>query len=405
MTMDALYGVRMVGPLAPHARGFAEELARLGFTTFSARGQLGMAVRLSCWLADEGLDLAALTDAAVDSFLAARRAAGYTAFLTPKALRPLLGYMRGLGVVPDATPAARPSGVEELLDGLRRYLLVERGVQDKVAGGYVASVRPFVERVGADRLVLRRLSAGEVSAFLVGESRRLTPKSTQRTATALRSLLRLWYLEGVISSPLAEAVPKIANRRPGLPRALPPVQVAALLASCDLGTSAGLRDRAMLTLLSRLGLRAGEVAGLRLDDIDWRVGLLTVRGKGSRVDQLPLPVEAGEHIVAYLREGRPATALGRSVFIRVKAPHRSLTGGGVTQAVAAAARRAGLDTIYAHRLRHSAATSMLAAGAPLVEVGQVLRHRRALTTAVYAKVDLTALRALARPWPMASASW
>jgi integrase/recombinase XerD len=148
MTMDALYGVRMVGPLAPHARGFAEELARLGFTTFSARGQLGMAVRLSCWLADEGLDLAALTDAAVDSFLAARRAAGYTAFLTPKALRPLLGYMRGLGVVPDATPAARPSGVEELLDGLRRYLLVERGVQDKVAGGYVASVRPFVERVG-----------------------------------------------------------------------------------------------------------------------------------------------------------------------------------------------------------------------------------------------------------------
>jgi integrase/recombinase XerD len=220
--------------------------------------------------------------------------------------------------------------------------------------------------------VLRRLSAGEVSAFLVGESRRLTPKSTQRTATALRSLLRLWYLEGVISSPLAEAVPKIANRRPGLPRALPPVQVAALLASCDLGTSAGLRDRAMLTLLSRLGLRAGEVAGLRLDDIDWRVGLLTVRGKGSRVDQLPLPVEAGEHIVAYLREGRPATALGRSVFIRVKAPHRSLTGGGVTQAVAAAARRAGLDTIYAHRLRHSAATSMLAAGAPLVEVGQVI---------------------------------
>ena len=405
MTMDALYGVRMVGPLMPHAQGLAEELARLGFTTFSARGQLGMAVCLSRWLAAAGLDLAALTDAVVDSFLAARRAAGYTAFLTPKALRPLLGYLRGLGVVPDAAPAAPPDGAEELLGRFRRYLLVERGVQDKVAGGYVASVRPFVARVGADRLVLGQLSAGEVSGFLVAESRRLTPKTTQRTATALRSLLRLWYLEGVTSSPLAEAVPKIANRRPGLPKALPPVQVAALLASCDLATSAGLRDLAMLTLLSRLGLRAGEVAGLRLDDIDWRAGLLTVRGKGNRLDQLPLPVEAGEHVVAYLRGGRPVTALDRSVFIRVKAPHRGLTAGGVTQAVAAAALRAGLGTIYAHRLRHSAATSMLAAGAPLAEIGQVLRHRRALTTAVYAKVDLTAMRGLARPWPTAGASW
>lgn len=134
-------------------------------------------------------------------------------------------------------------------------------------------------------------------------------------------------------------------------------------------------------------------------------GLLTVRGKGNRLDQLPLPAEAGEHIVAYLRQGRPTTALDRSVFIRVKAPHRGLTSGGVTQAVAAASRRAGLGTIYAHRLRHSAATSMLAAGAPLAEIGQVLRHRRALTTAVYAKVDLTGLRALARPWPTAGASW
>ncbi|MCA1696204.1 MAG: site-specific integrase [Actinobacteria bacterium] len=200
---------------------------------------------LSRWLTETGLDLAALTDAVVDSFLAARRAAGYTAYLTPKALIPLLGYLRGMGVAPDAVPAAPPSGVEELLGRFRRYLLVERGVRDKVASCYVASVRPFVEQVGADRLGLRKLSAGEVSAFLVAESRRLTPKTTQRTATALRSLLRLWYLEGVISSPLAQAVPKVANRCPALPRALPPVQVTALLTSCDLATSAGLRDRAM----------------------------------------------------------------------------------------------------------------------------------------------------------------
>jgi site-specific recombinase XerD len=293
--------------------------------------------------------------------------------------------------------------VEELLDRFRRYLLAERGVTDGVANCYVASVRLFVEGVGADVQMLKQLDASEVSAFLVAESRRLKPKTLQRTASALRSLLRMWYLDGIVSAPLADAVPKIANRQPRLPRALLPAQVDALLASCDTVTARGLRDLAMLTLLSRLGLRAGEVAGLKLEDIDWRAGLLTIRGKGSRLDQLPLPTEAGERMVAYLRQGRPATALDRSLFVRVKAPHRGLTSTGVTQAVAAAAKRAGLGTIYAHRLRHSAATSMLAAGAPLVEIGQVLRHRQAITTATYAKVDLFALRALARPWPTAGA--
>jgi site-specific recombinase XerD len=404
MTMDALYGVRMVGPLTPYAAGFAEELARLGFTTFSARGQLGVAVRLSRWLVEAGLDAEALTTAAADSFLAARRAAGYTAYLTPKALVPLLSYLRGLGVIPDATAPGPLSGVEQLLERFRCYLLVERGVTAAAARGYVDSVRAFAEQVGADLPVLNRLDAGAVSAFLVAESRRLRPKTTQRTATALRSLLRWWYLDAVIASQLADAVPKVANRQPAIPRALPPVQVDALLTSCDTATTAGLRDLAMLTLLSRLGLRAGEVAGLRLDDIDWRAGVLAIRGKGNRLDQLPMPIEVGERVVAYLRDGRPATALDRSVFVRVKAPHRGLTSIGVTQAVAAAAKRAGLGTIYAHRLRHSAATSMLAAGAPLVEIGQVLRHRRASTTSIYAKVDLTALRALARPWPTAGVS-
>ena len=174
----------------------------------------------------------------------------------------------------------------------------------------------------------------------------------------------------------------------------------ALLASCDRGTAAGRRDLAMLTLMARMGLRAGEVAGLRLDDINWRLGEITVAGKGNRRDQLPLPADAGEAVAAYLRHGRPSTALDRSVFIRIKAPHRGLTSGGVTQAVAAAARRAGLGTIYAHRLRHSAATAILAEGGSLAEIGQVLRHRRPLTTAAYTKVRTSRRCArLARPWP------
>ena len=208
-------------------------------------------------------------------------------------------------------------------------------------------------------------------------------------------------MNGLIPVSLAEAVPSVASwRLAGLPRFLEPGQVDALLASCDTGTVNGRRDLAILTVLARLGVRSGEAAGLALEDIDWRAGEVGIRGKGGRIDKLPLPADAGETIAAYLRDGRPPAALDRSVFIRVKAPHRGLTSTGITQVVAAASKRAGLGTIYAHRLRHSAATGMLRAGASLAEVGQVLRHRRPDTTAIYAKVDTEALRALARPWPV-----
>jgi integrase/recombinase XerD len=401
--MDVVCGVRMTGPLAQYARGLAGELARLGFTELSARCQLGLAAHLSRWLAAAGLDTAALTTAVADAYLAARRAAGYSAYLTPKALVPLLGYLRGLGVAPQAEVPALLTRADRLLADYRGWLLTERGLGVKVARGYVGSVRPFVAAHAAGgEAGLRDLGAGDVTAFLTAESRRLAPKTVQRLATALRSLLRFWHLQGLVSGPLDQAVPKAANRRPALPRPLEPTQVQALLASCDRGTADGRRDLAMLTLLARMGLRAGEVAGLRLNDIDWRLGEITIAGKGNRRDKLPLPADAGEAVAAYLQHGRPATALDRSVFIRIKAPHRGLTSGGVTQAVAAAARRAGLSTIYAHRLRHSAATAILAEGGSLAEIGQVLRHRRPHTTAAYTKVSVEALRSLARPWPGAA---
>lgn len=401
--MDVLYGVRVTGPLAPHVTGLASELARLGFTEMSARAQLGLAAHLSRWLAAAGLGTMALTVRVAEEYLAARRAAGYTAYLTSKALAPLLGYLRELGVTPEAEIAAPATEAEALLGRYRRYLLAERGLREKVVRGYVDSVRPFVaSHAAAGGADLRWLTAGDVTAFLTGESRRLAPKTAQRLATALRSLLRFWHVEGLISGPLDRTVPKVANRRPGLPRPLEPAQVRALLASCDLGTAGGRRDLAMMTLLARIGLRAGEVAGLRLDDIDWRRGEITIAGKGNRRDQLPLPTDAGEVVANWLRHGRPPAALDRSVFIRIKAPHRGLTASGVTMAVFAAGQRAGLGTIYAHRLRHSAATAMFAEGGSLAEIGQVLRHRRPATTAAYTKVNIEALRALARPWPGAS---
>jgi integrase len=210
----------------------------------------------------------------------------------------------------------------------------------------------------------------------------------------------LAYLRGLIAGPLAEAVPSTASwRLSGLPRALEPEQLDAVLSSCDRASPGGRRDYAVLVMLARLGLRAGEVAALKLEDVDWRAGELVVIGKGRRAERLPLPADVGEAIVAYLQDGRPATAQDRSLFVRVRAPHHGLTSGGITQIVFASAGRAGLGPIHAHRLRHTAATAMLRAGATLEEIGQVLRHRQALTTAIYAKVDRNALRVLARPWP------
>jgi integrase/recombinase XerD len=398
--MDGLFGVRMAGPLTPYAPGFSAELTRLGYTLFSTRGQLGLVAHLSRWLDGEGLDVGALAPSTVEAFLAARRDAGYHAYSSPTALGPLLGYLRGLGAAPAVAVLEPSSPLDVALERFRGYLLGERGLTVAAARGYIDMVRPFVAgRAHGDVLELADLVASDVTVFMVAQSGRFSPKTMQRLASALRSLLRFWHLEGVLATSLIEAVPKVAYRPPGLPRALQPAQVAALLASCRRERVEGLRDYAILLLLSRLGLRAGEVADLRLEDLDWRGGQITVRGKGNRRDLLPLPVEVGQAVAGYLRAGRPAAALDRCVFVRVKAPHRGLTGTGVTQAVAAAGRRAGLGTIHAHRLRHSAATAMLAAGAPLTEIGQVLRHRRPLTTAIYAKVDTEALRPLARPWP------
>ena len=195
-------------------------------------------------------------------------------------------------------------------------------------------------------------------------------------------------------------MPTAANwKLSGLPRHLTQEEAARILDSCDLATVTGRRDRAVLLLLARMGLRAGEAAGLRLDDIDWRAGEITVQGKGNRHERLPLPPDVGEALAAYLRDGRPARAHGREVFAGVRAPHRPLTRGAVTQIAASASQRCGLGTVFAHRLRHTAAAGMLSAGASLEEIGQVLRHREARTTAIYAKVDYDRLRGLARPWP------
>ena len=315
---------------------------------------------------------------------------------------PLLGYLRGLGAAP--APVAGPvTETGQMLDRYAGYLAAERGLAERTVALNVRLARPFLQQRALDRngrLDLEQLTAAEVRAFVLDRARK-QPRSAKRIVTALRSLLRFLHVIGVIGVPLAAAVPSPAGHAlAGLPRALEAGQVAAMLASCDPATATGRRDRAVLLLLSRMGLRADEAAALGLDDIDWRRGEITVRGKGGRRDRLPLPADVGAAIVAYLRDGRPENALDRTVFISAQAPRQALTCLGITTIVADAARRAGIPgRVHAHRLRHSAATAMLRGGGSLTEIGQALRHARPATTAIYAKVDIGALRRLGRPWP------
>lgn len=399
--MSSLLGVRFSDPLGVYACGFADELARQGYLRSGMKGQLFLVAHLSRWLAGRDLKPAALAaPEVVEEYFNERRAAGYTNYRTIKALVPLLVYLRGLEVVA-LPPVAELAPAEALLERYRAYLTSERGLAATTARGYIDAVRSFV----AGRVIdsgddLAGLTAAEVTAFVVATCPGQTQGSARMTVTALRSLLAFLHVDGVLSESLVTAVPTAASwRLSGLPKGLAAHEVSRLLAAPDRRRRVGRRDFAVLMLLARLGLRAGEVAALEFDDIDWRAGQLIVRGKGSRHERVPLPDDVGQALVGYLQRGRPTTAPGRQVFARVRAPHGPMTTGAITHVVFAAGKRAGLGTVHAHRLRHTAATQLLAAGAGLVEIGQLLRHRSQLTTTIYAKVDTEALRTLARPWP------
>jgi len=392
--------VRFTGPLAPLASGLGAELVALGYASTSATNQLQLAAHLSRWLQARALGPGELTGSVIAEFLVERRR-DYSNLYSLQALGPTLGYLRRTGLAPAADPTVPVGADEELLARFRHYLLVERSVTVPVADAYVRWVRPFVRAVAATDAGLRfeRVDAAQVTGFLVGHLPGLGRKTAQMTASSLRSFLRFLHAEGLTCVELAAAVPAFAFwRQSGLPQPLTSAQVQALIGACDPTRPVGRRDLAVIACLLRLGLRCGEVAALRLDDLDWTNGTLTVRGKGNRVDLLPLPVDVGQALVDYLQQGRPATS-ERVVFLTAVAPFASLAPNSVSCIVGRAARRAGLGTIHAHRLRHTAASATLNAGATLEEVAHLLRHASPATTAVYAKTDLSRLATLSRPWP------
>jgi site-specific recombinase XerD len=389
--------VRVSGPLAGLADGFRVDLLEQGYSLWGAQEQLYLLAHVSRWMESEGLEVAALTPDRLARYFAWRRRQGYRHSLSLLSLRRLLRYLGGLGVLPPVD--AVPSAVDRLLGEFRDYLLQERGLKATSAAQYLPTARLFLsERSEPLEENLARMSAAEVSTFVLREARRRSVRSTETVIYALRALLRFLHVIGLIGEPLVEAVPSVARRREDLPRALPAGQVKLLLDGCDRATPTGRRDYAIVLLLARLGVRRCEVAALSLDDIDWRAGEIVIHGKGSRIDRLPLPCDVGEAIVDYLRDGRPRVT-DRALFITACAPLCGITPPCVTDVVRYACVRAGIAPVGAHRLRHTVATELLRHGAGLVEIGQVLRHQDQTTTAVYAKVDRAALSPLALPWP------
>ena len=239
-----------------------------------------------------------------------------------------------------------------------------------------------------------------MSNFLARECPRLGAASAQLLVSAVRSLLRYLHQAGLIAAPLEWAVPAVAALKGrSLPQAVETATVVALLGTCDRRRTVGRRDYAILLLLSRLGLRASEVAGLRLDDVGWRAGEIVFRGKGGRVDSLPLPIDVGEALASYLRRRPSDPEDCRALFLKVLPPVGPMSRYAVGAVVREACWRAGMPRMGCHRLRHTLATGMLGSGATLEEIGQVLRHRERRTTAIYARVDRFTLRTVAMPWP------
>jgi site-specific recombinase XerD len=352
---------------------------------------------LSRWLDREALTAEDLNEDRAEVFLAARRAAGYVTWVSSRCVALPLAYLREVAAAPAPVVVAERGPLAGLLADYGEYLVRERGLAQSTVGSYVRVARLFLEQQpGGPQL--ERLTTADVSGFLARECRRRSVAGARHLVADLRPLLRYLHVAGLIGSPLVWAVPGVADLRDrSLPRGLEPAVVARLLAGCDRRRTVGRRDYAILLLLVRLGLRAAEVAAMQLEDLDWRAGEVLIRGKRDRVDTLPLPVDVGEALVSYLRR-RPQSEC-RAVFLKLKAPIGALSRQAVCGVVRDACVRAGLPPVGAHRLRHTAATAMLREGATLVEIAQVLRHREIKTTAIYAKVDRTRLRALAMPWP------
>ena len=391
------------GPLEPHFAWFATLLARQRYCRQIARRKLRLVAHLNRWLFKKRIPLAQVDEALITIFLEERWKIQRPAIGDSRTLSVLLHYLRTAGVTPVPRFRTACSCFDQIVEDYEQFLIEQRCLAAGSVAIYVSVARRFLKHRFPDgRIRLRELRADDLTGFVQSASSDYGLRTLQSSMSSLRSFLRFLLQCGRITIPLANAVPTVAARHLSeLPKYLEPAQVEKILKSCDRRRSLGRRDYAILLLLARLGLRAGEVAHLCLEDIDWHAGELCVHGKRARLDRLPLPQDVGQAIANYLKTRQPSGS-SRRVFLCACAPYEGFANHQTVGAVVKRAlNRARLFPPHrgAHLLRHSLATSMLRGGATMVQIGQVLRHQHIQTTEIYAKVDVNALRALAQPWP------
>jgi site-specific recombinase XerD len=299
--------------------GYFAEMQVKGFRpgTIALRRQL--VAQLSRWLDAQHLGTADVTPERLEAFFALRRQRARVLHTSPQALRAFVALLDREGVLPRPVPSP-PGRIDLVMDDYRRYLLRERGIAEAKARNYLDIARRFLGGLAGDEtLDLDSVTAETVVRFVVATCVTFKPSTAKCVAVAMRSLLRYMHLSGLIREPLGQALPSPMAQRRLVCRGAFGLGTSMLLASCDAASPAGRRDRAILVLLARLGLRAGEVARLTVDDVDWREGRVRIRGKAGRVDVLPLPADVGEALEAYVLDGRPRRSGG--LFRSVLAPH------------------------------------------------------------------------------------
>jgi site-specific recombinase XerD len=391
------------GMLGPYLDAFVGSLHGLGYARATIRSELWLLSDFGRWMARKRVCLSELDERIADRYVGERRRRGRFRRGQPFSLQRFIDYLRQEGIISRAQVTSEASALSDLERRYESYLRIERGLTAVTADNYL----PFIHRLLVDRFGdgpprPRELGAADVSGFILRHASSMSRGRAKLMVTALRSFFRFLFQHGEIEADLADMVPAVSDwRQSTIPKYLTQEEIERLLDACDRRSCVGRRDHAVLTLIARLGLRAGEVMALELDDIDWRAGEIHVRGKGLSSDRLPLLPDVGESMAEYLRRGRPASP-SRQVFICMKAPRFGFSkASSVSTIVSRTLDRAGLAPPVkgAHLLRFSLATGMLHRGASMAEIAEVLRHRQAATTEIYAKVDLEGLRSLAQPWP------
>jgi len=391
------------GPLGPYLDGVAGGLSNQGYAIQTGQAKIRFLSDLSRWLERKKIKATDLTEEQLLRFVDLRERQRRLRRGDRQTVKQLLCHLREIEVIRQPRRLVKKGLLDRTIDDFARFLTEQRGLTQATLDNYLPVARGFLEtRFGTGKIRLDRLRVEDVTGFLSRHRSNGSSMGCQLAASGLRSFLGFLTQEGKVRTNLAAAVPTIAAWRLAvLPEFLEPGQVEKLLRACPRNTRAGRRDLAVLLLLARLGLRAGEVVHLNLEDIDWEAGEILVRGKSAREDRLPLPPEVGEALACYLKRDRSLCRC-RRVFLRLSAPCQGFSSSvAICDIFRRALARAHLEPENkgAHLLRRSLATTMLRRGASLTQIGQILRHELAQTTEIYAKVDLAALRGLAQPWP------